>query len=123
MQTSHNTNDARCWVDLRFGFWIYDNIWIWDGSQVETQAHADFLVLFGISIYKSSEVGWFWRPGSMPFCDQASGERGQEGPSPEQEHSKETQHLGGGSSQEDAPDPIAENLDAFQHPKSWDAKS
>lgn len=61
------------------------------------------------------------RKGHFVTC-KVSGERGQEGPSSKQEPSKETQHLGCGFSQKDAPNPIDENLDALKYPNVWDAK-
>lgn len=43
ISTSNNTNGGRCWVDLNFdfGFMTVSGFGM-DGSQVETQVHADF---------------------------------------------------------------------------------
>jgi hypothetical protein len=43
ISTSNNTNDGRCWVDLNFDFgFMTVSAFGMDGSQVETQVHADF---------------------------------------------------------------------------------
>ena len=94
----------------------YHDCWVGDTNMTK----------FGLPGSGPESIAFLWG-GCGPFCDllTSSGERGQEGPSSKQEPSKETQHLGCGCSQKDAPNhpnPIAENLDALKYPNVWDAK-